>query len=75
MATGADASRETGAAATILIELEVGRVDRLDRPLSRWTALVIAFFTALTCLGLGASVVLPRQMRQSVSARSGQPSL
>ena len=81
MATGTGTDRETGSGETrsgetILIELEVGRVERVDRPSSPWTALVIALFTALTCLGLGASAVLPRPIELAPSPlpeRAGQP--
>lgn len=76
MATETGTDRETGSGETILIELEVGRVERVDRPSSPWTALVIALFTALTCLGLGATVVLPRPIESAPSQlpeRAGQP--
>lgn len=73
MATETGADRETGSGETILIEFEVERVERLDRPSPPWTALVIALFTALTCLGLGASVVLPRAIESAPSQLSEQP--
>lgn len=70
IATGLD--RETGSAEAVLIEFDAGPVERLDRPSSPWTALVIALFTALTCLGLGASVVLPRPLESAPSGREEQ---
>ncbi|MEO5941208.1 MAG: hypothetical protein ABIZ72_09420 [Candidatus Limnocylindrales bacterium] len=73
MATETGTDRDTGSEETVLIELDVARVGRVDRPPSRWTALVIALFTALTCLGLGASVVLPRPIEPAPSQRSEQP--
>lgn len=64
---------ETGSDEAVLIEFDAGPVERLDRPSSPWTALVIALFTALTCLGLGASVVLPRPIEAAPSQRPEQP--
>lgn len=64
---------ETGSDEAVLIEFDAGPVERLDRPSSPWTALVIALFTALTCLGLGASVVLPRPIESAPSGRAEQP--
>lgn len=73
MATETGTDRETGSGEAVLIEFDVGRVKRLDRPSSPWTALVIGLFTALTGLGLGASVVLPRAIESERSQLSEQP--
>lgn len=76
MATETGTDWETGSDEAVLIELEVGRVGRVDRPSSPWTALLIALFTALTCLGLGATVLLPGPVESApsqVPERAGQP--
>lgn len=76
MATETGTDRATESEGAILIELDVGRLERRDRPSSPWTALVIGLFTALTCLGLGASVVQPRPIQStsgSSDERLGQP--
>ena len=73
MATEAGTDRDAGSEGAIMIEFDVGQVERLDRPSSSWTALVIALFTALTCLGLGASVVLPRAVESAPRQPSERP--
>lgn len=73
MASGAAADRDTETGVAILFELDVARIARLDRPPSRWTARVIALFTALTCLGLGAMVVQPWSIGLSLSQQAAGP--
>jgi hypothetical protein len=60
MPSGGDHQLRSPSAEATLVELTSTQIEHVRPARSRWTALFIAVFTGLTCLGLTATSVLPR---------------
>lgn len=73
MPSGGQRLLESPADEAILIDLTPPETEHVHPARSRWTALFIAVFTGLTCLGLTASTVVPRLIDRAAD-RGDQPS-